>query len=91
MSESRLDTAKIVNAALPDFPIWKSKIFVGAAIAVLMTIAKQFGWIAAITPEGQEQAADLISAALQGGGALMAAIARLTQKAAPPLSITGGK
>lgn len=87
MSETKLETAKIVNAALPSFPFWKSKIFVGALVALLVTAAQNFGLVTALTPEGQEKAVDIIVAALQGGGALMAAIARLTQRAAPPLGV----
>ncbi len=87
MPESKLDTAKIVNAALPSFPFWKSKIFVGAVIALLATLAQQFGLVSAVTPDGQDKIADIIVAVLQGGGGLLAAISRLTQKAAPPIGV----
>lgn len=88
MAETKLDTAKIVNAALPSLPFWESKIFIGSVIALLALVAQQFGWVASITPAGQDRIADIIVALLQGGGGLLAAISRLTQKAAPPIGVT---
>lgn len=87
MTQAKLAQAKDANAELPAMSFLKSKIFIGAVIAGLATLAQQFGLVSAITPEGQDKVADLIVAAFQGGGALLAAVARITQKAAPPLKV----
>lgn len=85
MTASKLAQAKTANAELPSLAWWKSKVFVGGVIAVLATLAQKFGLVSALTPDGQDKIADIIVALLQGGGGLMAALSRLTQKAAPPI------
>lgn len=87
MTASKLAQAKTANAELDRMSLFKSKVFVGALITLLATLAEYFGIVAAVTPEGREQVADLIVAAFQGGGALMAAIGRWAQKAAPKLKV----
>lgn len=91
MAETKLETAKIVNAALPSMPFWKTKAFIGSALVLVASAAQYFGWAQSITPEGQDKLADLIVALLQGGGAVTALLGRWFQKAAPPLSISGGR
>lgn len=87
MSSAKIAQAKSANAELPDLPIWKSKVFIGGVVASLVALAQYFGLIAAVTPYGQEKVVDVIVAIVGGGGGLMAAIARVTQKTAPPLKI----
>lgn len=91
MTTKALQTAKEANAVLPTYPFWKTKAFIGSAIVLLGLAAQQFGWAHSLTPEGQDWLADGIVALLQGGGALTAFIGRLSQKAAPPVGLVGGK
>lgn len=91
MAETQLQTAAVVNSALPTYPFWKTKAFIGSAIVLVASAAQYFGLAHSLTPEGQDKLADLIVALLQGGGALTALIGRWAQKAAPPLGIVGGK
>ena len=87
MAETRLDTAKIVNAQLPRMPIWRSSVLWGILLAVIGPLLKQFGIIANWDDAAANELADLIVNGVTGAGGLLALYGRLTQKAAPPLKI----
>jgi hypothetical protein len=69
--------------------VWyKSKIVWGGILAVLGPIAQATGLISNWDDESANQLADALSAGLTGIGAALAVGARLTQKAAPPITLT---
>ena len=71
-----------------NMPWYKSKIIVGALLAVLAQILSGTGAIAVVTPDDQARLADLIVQLVGAVGAILALGARLTQKRAPSITLT---
>ncbi len=77
--------AETANANLPDYPIWKTKAFIGSVVALFAFFAQRYGWIDWMLPEDQDLLADVIVLALGGGGSLTVLLGRWRQKVAPPV------
>lgn len=67
-------------------PWYKSKVIIGAAVAVIANLAVHFGLVAAMTPADQQQIVDLLVTILGAAGGVTAIGARLAQKSAPKIS-----
>lgn len=80
-------TAVDANAALPDMPFWKSKVFIGGVVSAIAMILAHFHLAGALLPEQQAQVVDFILLLLGVAGGSTAAGARLSQTKAPPITL----
>lgn len=71
-------------------PWYRSQVIVSAAISILSKLLVGFGVIGEIAPDDAEQLSDTIVLIIGGLADLWAMRARITQKAAPPIT-TGNK
>ncbi len=76
-----------INTAPDTLPWYKSKIMLGNIVAVVCLVGTGFGLFAAISPEGQAGLVEDILTIVGAGGAITSAIARITQKFAPAITI----
>jgi hypothetical protein len=68
-------------------PWYRSKIIIGAIISITTKVLVVSGLVSQIAPEDSEALTNLLVLLGGGVGDLMALVARLMQKAAPPISL----
>jgi hypothetical protein len=80
-----------INDTPEKLPFYKSKIMLGSIVAVICLVGTQFGLFAEIAPEGQAAIVEDILTVVGAIGGITAAVARVTQRFVPPITVTGAK
>lgn len=73
-----------IDTSPATLPWYKSKVIIGALVAIFATLAQRFG-IASLAPDDQADLIDLILTLVGAAGGGTALIARVTQRYAPAI------
>lgn len=69
-------------------PWYRSKVVVGAAVSILSKVLVMTGLVNDFAPEDGEQLSNLVVLVIGGIGDLVALVARVRQRFAPPITLT---
>lgn len=72
----------------PNLPWYRSQVIIGAAISITTKLLVVLGIIGELAPEDSEQLTSTVALVIGGLADIWAMRARVTQKAAPPITLT---
>jgi hypothetical protein len=72
----------------PNLPWYRSQVIIGAAISIITKLLVVLGIIGELAPEDSEQLTSTVVLVIGGLADIWAMRARMTQKAAPPITLT---
>lgn len=72
----------------PNLPWYRSQVIIGAAISIITKLLVVLGIIGELAPEDSEQLTSTVVLVIGGLADIWAMRARVTQKAAPPITLT---
>lgn len=72
----------------PNLPWYRSQVIIGAAISIITKLLVVLGIIGELAPEDSEQLTSTVVLVIGGLADIWAIRARVTQKAAPPITLT---